>query len=103
MRTFFITGGAGFIGSALIRCLINVTKYKVIKFDKLTYVGNLESLKSVDSSERCFFAQGDICDRNLLKELLGLYQPNYAMHLAAKVTLIALLMARKSILKLIFR
>ena len=72
MKTFFITGGAGFIASALIRCLINVTKYKVIKFDKLTYVGNLESLKSVESSERCFFAQGDICDRNLLKELLGL-------------------------------
>lgn len=84
MKTFFITGGAGFIGSALIRYLINETKHKVINFDKLTYAGNLESLKSVDSSERYFFVQGDICDRNLLEDLLGLYQPDYIMHLAAE-------------------
>jgi dTDP-glucose 4,6-dehydratase len=84
MKTFFITGGAGFIGSALIRYLINETKHKVINFDKLTYAGNLESLKSVELSERYFFIQGDICDRNLLEELLGLHQPDYVMHLAAE-------------------
>lgn len=84
MKTFFITGGAGFIGSALIRFIINETKHKVINFDKLTYAGNLESLKSVDSNERYFFTQGDICDRNLLDELLSIHKPDYIMHLAAE-------------------
>lgn len=84
MKTFFITGGAGFIGSALIRFLINETNHKVINFDKLTYAGNLESLKSIDASERYFFVQGDICDRSLLCELLSLHQPDFIMHLAAE-------------------
>ena len=83
-KTIFITGGAGFIGSALVRYLINETEHNVINFDKLTYAGNLESLASVDSRDRYTFVQGDICDRKILDDVFKQHQPDYIMHLAAE-------------------
>ncbi len=83
-KTILITGGAGFIGSTLIRYLINDTQNKVINLDKLTYAGNLESLKTIENSNRYHFEQADICDRETMNELFGRYQPDYIMHLAAE-------------------
>ena len=60
-KTIIVTGGAGFIGSALIRHLINNTEYSIINIDKLTYAGNLESLSPIDKSDRYFFENIDIC------------------------------------------
>jgi len=83
-KTIFITGGAGFIGSALVRYLIHETDNTVINFDKLTYAGNLESLKPIEDNERYHFEQGDICDRQMVSHLFEKYQPDYIMHLAAE-------------------
>jgi dTDP-glucose 4,6-dehydratase len=83
-KTIFITGGAGFIGSALVRFLINETEHTVVNFDKLTYAGNLESLRSVENSARYHFVQGDICDRDTVTSLFTQYQPDFIMHLAAE-------------------
>lgn len=79
-----ITGGAGFIGSALIRHIINNTKYTVINVDKLTYAGNLESLDEISSNERYSFEKVDICDREELGRVFKQYQPDAVMHLAAE-------------------
>jgi dTDP-glucose 4,6-dehydratase len=79
-----ITGGAGFIGSALVRYLIEETTCDVINFDKLTYAGNLNSLISVAPSSRYQFVEGDICDRSLLDATLHAHQPDAIMHLAAE-------------------
>lgn len=79
-----VTGGAGFIGSAVIRHIINNTQDKVINVDKLTYAGNLDSLESVCDSERYSFEQVDICDRTELKRLFNQYKPDAVMHLAAE-------------------
>jgi dTDP-glucose 4,6-dehydratase len=83
-KTIFVTGGAGFIGSALVRFLINETVHTVVNFDKLTYAGNLESLRSVENSARYHFIQGDICDRDTVTAVLAQYQPDFIMHLAAE-------------------
>jgi len=79
-----VTGGAGFIGSAVVRHIINNTNDSVINVDKLTYAGNLESLLSVSSNERYFFEQVDICDKNALLQVFAKYQPDAVMHLAAE-------------------
>ena len=79
-----VTGGAGFIGSALIRYLISETDCEVINLDKLTYAGNLDSLKSVANSPRYQFEQGDICDREVLDRVFDSHQPDAVMHLAAE-------------------
>ncbi len=79
-----ITGGAGFIGSAVIREAISNSEHVLINVDKLTYAGNLESLSAIDTSERYFFEQVDICDRVLLREILAKHQPDIIMHLAAE-------------------
>ncbi|GHA06296.1 dTDP-glucose 4,6-dehydratase [Oceanisphaera arctica] len=79
-----ITGGAGFIGSAVVRHIINHTQDRVVNLDKLTYAGNLESLKSVSDSPRYCFAQLDICDRTGLDALFAEHQPDAVMHLAAE-------------------
>ncbi|PHS73133.1 MAG: dTDP-glucose 4,6-dehydratase [Cycloclasticus sp.] len=84
MKTILLTGGAGFIGSAVIRHLINDTNATVINVDKLTYAGNLESLALVSDSERYTFEQVDICDAAEIKRVLNQHQPDIMMHLAAE-------------------
>lgn len=84
MKRFLITGGAGFIGSAVIRFLIEETDHQVLNLDKLTYAGNLESLASVSRSSRYQFAQGDVCDRGLVSKLFADFKPDVVMHLAAE-------------------
>ena len=79
-----VTGGAGFIGSAVIRHIIKNTQDEVLNIDKLTYAGNLESLKEVDQSERYQFLQTDICDRQALDLIFNDFQPDVVMHLAAE-------------------
>jgi len=80
----FVTGGAGFIGSAMIRNIINNTQYEVVNIDKLTYAGNLESLKEVERSSRYYFHKVDICDQESIQKLFQKYQPDAIMHLAAE-------------------
>ena len=79
-----VTGGAGFIGSAVIRHIIENTHHHVLNVDKLTYAGNLESLRSIEKSERYQFFQTDICDQVELEKIFENFQPNVVMHLAAE-------------------
>ncbi|MCU4428000.1 MULTISPECIES: dTDP-glucose 4,6-dehydratase [Acinetobacter calcoaceticus/baumannii complex] len=79
-----ITGGAGFIGSAVVRHIIQNTEDEVLNVDKLTYAGNLESLISVENNPRYQFSQTDICDRAALDKLFETFQPDAVMHLAAE-------------------
>jgi len=79
-----ITGGAGFIGSAVIRHIIENTDHSVLNVDKLTYAGNLESLESVENNSRYAFEQVDICDANEIKRVFNEHQPDIVMHLAAE-------------------
>ncbi|HAS8110989.1 dTDP-glucose 4,6-dehydratase [Vibrio vulnificus] len=79
-----VTGGAGFIGSAVVRHIINDTQDSVVNLDKLTYAGNLESLASVAYSDRYAFEQVDICDRAELDRVFSVHQPDAVMHLAAE-------------------
>ncbi|CAH1569122.1 dTDP-glucose 4,6-dehydratase [Vibrio rotiferianus] len=79
-----VTGGAGFIGSAVIRHIIRNTQDVAINLDKLTYAGNLESLSEIDSSDRYYFEQVDICDRVELDRVFAQHQPDLVMHLAAE-------------------
>lgn len=79
-----VTGGAGFIGSAVIRHIIENTHHHVLNVDKLTYAGNLESLQSIEQSERYQFFQTDICDQVELEKIFENFQPNVVMHLAAE-------------------
>lgn len=79
-----VTGGAGFIGSAVIRHLINDTGHQVVNLDKLTYAGNLESLATVSDDERYAFEHADICDRADLDRIFTQHQPDAVMHLAAE-------------------
>ena len=79
-----VTGGAGFIGSALVRHIIDHTADEVCVVDKLTYAGNLESLAEVSSSERFRFEQYDICDREAMDKIFAGFRPTHVMHLAAE-------------------
>lgn len=79
-----VTGGAGFIGSAVIRHLIFATEHQVLNLDKLTYAGNLDSLAPVADSPRYRFCQVDICDSAALQALFAEFQPTAVMHLAAE-------------------
>jgi dTDP-glucose 4,6-dehydratase len=79
-----VTGGAGFIGSAVIRHIINNTQDSVINVDILTYAGNLESLAEVEDNERYVFEQIDICNRTELDRAFKEHQPDFIMHLAAE-------------------
>ncbi|MFC0047227.1 dTDP-glucose 4,6-dehydratase, partial [Rheinheimera tilapiae] len=84
VKTFLVTGGAGFIGSAVVRHLIEHTAHKVVVLDKLTYAGNLNSLTSVADSDRYQFIQADICDPQKLQQVFQDCQPDIVMHLAAE-------------------
>ena len=79
-----VTGGAGFIGSAVVRHIIKNTQDEVLNIDKLTYAGNLESLAEVDQDPKYQFAQIDICDAEALTKAFLTFQPNLIMHLAAE-------------------
>ncbi|ALE02194.1 dTDP-glucose 4,6-dehydratase [Candidatus Pseudothioglobus singularis PS1] len=83
-KTFLVTGGAGFIGSELIRHLIENTEYKVVNIDKLTYSGNLQSLVSIETNENYIFEHIDICDEKELKRAFEVHKPDIVMHLAAE-------------------
>jgi dTDP-glucose 4,6-dehydratase len=79
-----ITGGAGFIGSAVIRHILNNTEFDVVNVDNLTYAGNLDSLPAGDFGERYNFEQIDICDASGIAEVFDRYKPTLVMHLAAE-------------------
>ncbi|MGL5109306.1 MAG: dTDP-glucose 4,6-dehydratase [Vibrio ordalii] len=79
-----VTGGAGFIGSAVVRHIIQNTQDSVVNVDKLTYAGNLESLQGIDSSDRYAFEPVDICNRSELDRVFSVHQPDAIMHLAAE-------------------
>ena len=79
-----VTGGAGFIGSALIRYLINDTDHEVLNVDKLTYAGSLSTLTSVSESARYQFVHGDICDAATMAQVIGTFSPTKIIHLAAE-------------------
>ena len=84
-RTILITGGAGFIGSHVVRLFVNkYPDYKIINLDKLTYAGNLENLKDVEDNENYHFVKGDICDWDTVNDLFGKYSINGVIHLAAE-------------------
>ena len=84
MRTILVTGGAGFIGSAVVREIIQHTADRVVVVDKLTYAGNLMSLAPVAQDARFAFEQVDICDRAELDRIFRQHQPDTVMHLAAE-------------------
>jgi dTDP-glucose 4,6-dehydratase len=79
-----VTGGAGFIGSALVRYLIGHTDHRVLVIDKLTYAGNLASLASLNGHPRYRFSRTDICDRSAIADIFSSFQPDAVMHLAAE-------------------
>lgn len=79
-----VTGGAGFIGSALVRHLLTDTDHHVLNFDKLTYAGSLSTVASVASSERYQFVKGDICDAAVLRQTITDFRPDIITHLAAE-------------------
>ena len=84
-KIFLITGGAGFIGSALIRLVFDKTKHGVVNIDKLTYASNLESSDSIQNKNQNFYAfeKADICDKDAIKRILFQYEPDAIIHLAA--------------------
>ena len=83
-KKILITGGAGFIGSAVIRHIIKNSDHSVINIDKLTYAGNLESLTSVENNPRYVFEKVDICNSNEVSRIISKYQPDLLINLAAE-------------------
>jgi len=83
-KRVLVTGGAGFIGSALVRHLVADLGVRVVNLDKLTYAGNLDSLRSIENHANYRFVQGDICDRDTLRQVFASERPQLVMHLAAE-------------------
>ena len=85
MKTYLVTGGAGFIGSNFVIYMLNkYSDIKIINLDKLTYAGNLESLKSIEKSHNYIFVQGDICDKDIVNGLFEKHDIDYVVHFAAE-------------------
>jgi dTDP-glucose 4,6-dehydratase len=84
IKKILVTGGAGFIGSAVIRHIIKNTNHIVINVDKLTYAGNLDSLSSIQNDQRYNFEQIDICNSANISNIFKIYQPDFVLHLAAE-------------------
>ncbi|MEE1654776.1 dTDP-glucose 4,6-dehydratase [Microvirga sp. CF3062] len=84
MKRFLVTGGAGFIGSAVVRTLICDTSHQVLVVDKLTYAGNLDSLKPVVNNPRYRFERADVADAERMRSIVQAYAPDVIMHLAAE-------------------
>ena len=84
MSHFLVTGGAGFIGSAVVRYLISATEHHVLVVDKLTYAGNLETIASVRNHTRFSFVRADIADVSKMRDLFASFEPDVVMHLAAE-------------------
>ena len=84
METILVTGGAGFIGSALVRYIINHTDFSVVNVDKLTYAGDEKTLASISSNPRYSFEHADICDSAEIQRIFSQHQPFLVMHLAAE-------------------
>jgi len=85
MKTYLVTGGAGFIGSNFVLYMLDkYVNIRIVNLDKLTYAGNLENLKSVKNDERHIFVQGDICDKELVRGLFEKYDIDYIVHFAAE-------------------
>lgn len=84
MRAVWVTGGAGFIGSCMVRRLIREKACQVIVLGKLTYAGRLENLAEVEDSELLHFQRGDIGDKALVRYLLPTYSPDWVINLAAE-------------------
>lgn len=85
IKTYLVTGGAGFIGSNFILYMLKKHKnIKIINLDKLTYAGNLENLRTIEKNERYAFIHGDICDKNLVNNIFQKYQIDYVVNFAAE-------------------
>ena len=85
MKTYLVTGGAGFIGSNFVIYMLNkYSDVKIINVDKLTYAGNLENLKSVESNPNYVFVQADICDKDAIQSLFDQYDIDYVVNFAAE-------------------
>lgn len=84
VKTWLVTGGAGFIGSNFIHQALNTENVKIINFDLLTYAGNLDSLKDIENNPNYLFVQGSIIDKAVLQQVFQQYQPNMVINFAAE-------------------
>ena len=81
---YLITGGAGFIGSAMVRHIIKSSDNQVVNIDSLTYASNLEAIDEIKDSSRYFFENVDICDKQKIEEIFNKHKPDYILHFAAE-------------------